>query len=220
MSEAADRGDARPFAFPAARRGGPTPAWIGATVGEARPAVFGRGAPAPEEPLAVEPAPPPEPVAPPPEVVTPKRDGAAAAFARAVVELASARPLAILAAEEQLLELALAIAASIIERELERDPTLHTALARSALETLGDPSDAKLRASHAAYAAILDTLGAPLIAIDGVTVQVTLDPTLEGVGFVVENEQARVDARVPERLRAVRRAIDDERRRLEIDEAG
>jgi flagellar assembly protein FliH len=160
------------------------------------------------------------PIAPASEPAPPRPEASAAAFARAALEHATASARAVAGVEEQLLELALAIAAAIVEREVERDSLLHAALARSALETLGDSAGAKLRASHDAYAAILDALGAPLIVVDGVTVQVTLDPTLEGVGCVVENEHGRVDSRIAERLRAVRRALDDERRRRDIEEAG
>jgi len=209
-------------AFPGARQNGAPPAWIAAAPGEVRPATFGRPArsssPEASRPEPEAPPPPPPPV--PAVAVPPRREPSAEAFARGAVELAAARARALSGAEEQLLDLGLAIASAIVEREIERDPSLHGVLARTALETLGNPAGAKLRASHEAYAAILDTFGAPAITADGVSVEVTLDPTLDGLGCIAENEHGRVDARIGERLRAVRRALDDERRRIEIEEAG
>ena len=140
------------------------------------------------------------------------------AFAEAAAELAVARTKIAASMEEELLELALEIAGAIVEREVERDHELHGQLARAALQTLGDPAHATLRASRDAYAAIVDAYDAPEIDVDGSRVTVTLDPSIDGLGCIAENDHARVDGRVSERLRAVRRAFDDERRRAQAEE--
>lgn len=142
------------------------------------------------------------------------------AFAEATTELAAARARVLAQIEEDLLELSIAIATAIIEREVERDPMLHKTLAKAALVSLGDPSQASLRASQQAYTAITDVFGEPVIEVDGVRVQVTADLTIEGLGCIAETPEVRVDGRVNERLRAVARAFEDEhhRQRMELAE--
>ena len=139
------------------------------------------------------------------------------AFAKAAIELAAAREVALAEIEHQLLTLAVSIAQSIIEREVEHNPELYAALARTALKTIHDPNGSTLRASREAYAAILDVFNEPMITYDNARVRVELDPTLEGLGVVAENAHVRVDGRVSERLRMVLRAMDDERRRAELE---
>lgn len=138
----------------------------------------------------------------------------AEAFASAAVELAVARTAALSELEGQLLDLAVEIASALIERELEREPELHSTLARAALASLGDAERVTLRTSPHAYETICHSLGGHEANVRGVHVQVAADATIPGLGCVVDGDNMRVDATVSERLRAVRRAFEDERRKL------
>ncbi|MBI2893695.1 MAG: hypothetical protein HYY06_09100 [Deltaproteobacteria bacterium] len=160
------------------------------------------------------------PAAPPAPASIPADDPRLVAFARAAAELGAARAQVLSSVEGQLLELAVAIASSVIDREIEVDPELHGSLARAALATLGSAPGARLRASRDAHAAIVAVFGSPTVTMDGLTVQVTMDPALEGLGCIAENEHTRVDGRIGERLRAVLRSLEDERRRGTMEDAG
>lgn len=142
------------------------------------------------------------------------------AAAEAAIELAVARRLALAGAEETVLELAVAIAEGLVGNALEHHPDLHDALAREALDALGagpGGSPARLRASPAAHAALVRTHGGDRFDHLGVPVQVHVDDTLDGFGFVAESDDAMVDARLRARLESVRRALIEERRR-HVDE--
>jgi len=163
------------------------------------------------------PPPPPPPVMitrPPPAaqapMVTPKEQEA---YAHAALELASLRARVLAQAEAQLLELAVAVAESIIEREIAADPPLHGALARAAIAALGDTRSAKLRVSRSAFKAITEVHGEEALDVDGVRVELMLDNSLEGLSVIAEAGASRVDGRVSERLAAVLRAIEAEHRR-------
>jgi hypothetical protein len=153
--------------------------------------------------------PPPAPAAPAP-VITPAEQEA---YAHAALELASLRARVMSNAEAQLLELAVAVAESIIEREIERNPALHVALARAAIAALGDTRSAKLRVSRTAFKAITQVHGEEALDVDGVRVELMLDNSLEGLSVIAEAGASRVDGRVAERLAAVLRAIEAEHRR-------
>ncbi|MDB4976306.1 MAG: hypothetical protein JWN48_4647 [Myxococcaceae bacterium] len=155
--------------------------------------------------------PPPAPTAPEPQpVITPAEQEA---FAHAALELASLRARLLSNSEEQLLQLAVAVAEALIEREIEKDPAIHLAFARAAVAALGDTSLAKLRVSRAAYRAITEIHGEEAVDVDGVRVELTLDNSLEGLSVVAESGSSRVDGRVRERLAAVLRAIEADHRR-------
>jgi hypothetical protein len=135
------------------------------------------------------------------------------AYANAAVELAIARAATLAVLEGQLLDLAVEIASAIIEREVESAPQLHAALARAALGSLGDSTHVTLRTSPDGFATICASLGGEEIDVRGVRVQVVADVSIPGLGCVVDGDSVRVDATVSERLRAVRRAFEDERRK-------
>lgn len=136
------------------------------------------------------------------------------AFANAAVELGIARAATLSVLEGQLLDLAIEIASALIEREIEREPELHGTLARAALSSLGDSERVMLRTSPDAYEAICQTLGGSEVTTRGVHVQVHADATIPGLGCVVDGDNVRIDATVAERLRAVRRAFEEERRKV------
>jgi hypothetical protein len=156
--------------------------------------------------------PPPAPSErpPPPPAITPAEQEA---FAHAALELASLRARVLASCEAQLLELAVGIAEAVIERSIERDPSIHGALARAAVAALGDTRSAKLRVSRAAFKAIAQIHGEEAVEVDGVRVELLLDNSLEGLSVIAEAGASRVDGRVSERLSAVLRALEAEHRR-------
>ena len=121
--------------------------------------------------------------------------------------------------EAQLVELAVKIAAAIVEREIEIDPEVHGRLAHAALSCLGDADKATLRCSNLAYDAVVESLGGHAVEIDHVHVQVIRDTALTGFGCVVETPDTRVDARVQARLDEVLTALRDEIRRDTVEAA-
>ena len=137
----------------------------------------------------------------------------AEAFANAAVELAIARAATVSLLEGQLLDLSIEIASALIEREVEREPQLHTALARAALASLGDSQRVTLRTSPDAFDTICQSLGGAEATVRGVHLTVLPDTSIPGLGCVVDGDNMRIDATVSERLRAVRRAFEEERRK-------
>jgi hypothetical protein len=137
----------------------------------------------------------------------------AEAFANAAIELGIARAATLAVLEGQLLDLAVEIAAAVIERAVDESPELHTALARAALASLGDCSHVTLRTSPDAYQTICRSFGGEEFKVRGVQVSVLSDTSIPGLGCVVDGENVRIDATVSERLRAVRRAFEEERRK-------
>lgn len=141
------------------------------------------------------------------------------AFAEALLELATLRARALREAEQGLTDLAVRVAQAILERELDSDPAAHLALVRAALGAFGDAERSRLRASKRTYDAIVEVKGTSEIEYEGVRVEVMLDPTLEGLGCVVEGEVNQVDGRVEERLAAVWRAFRAENQRAAGEQA-
>lgn len=152
----------------------------------------------------------------PPPSIEQRDDGMAEtiqAFASAAIELAIARAATLAVLEGQLLDLSIEVAEALIEKEVEADPMLHVALVRAAMQSLGDSTSVTLRTSPDGFEAIVAALGGTDIEMRGVRVHIASDSTIPGLGCVVDGDSVRVDASVSERLRAVRRAFEEERRR-------
>jgi hypothetical protein len=140
-------------------------------------------------------------------------EGGINAFAEAVTELAIARSSVLAAVEGDLLDLSLRIAEAIIEGQVAQDPALHLVLVRAALRSLGECSHVRIRTSHEAFGALVQHMGGAKFELNGIAVELVADPSIPGLGCVIDEEHARVDATVGERLRSVRIAFEDERRR-------
>jgi hypothetical protein len=140
-------------------------------------------------------------------------DAGVNAFAEAVTELAIARSSVLAAVEGDLLDLSLRIAEAIIEGQVAQDPALHVVLVRAALRSLGDCSHVRIRTSHESFGALVQHLGGSSFELNGIAVELVADSSIPGLGCVIDEEHARVDATVGERLRSVRIAFEDERRR-------
>lgn len=194
-----------------------SPGWVSDESVAIRPAFFRTigGVAEPEEPVEPEPEPQPEKVEPPPPdpaIVAAEQElrAQAAAFAEAAAQLTALFPVAIAQAEEQLLLLAVELAGAIIDDEVKARPELHVKMAEAAIGALAERSKAVLKISREGYAAMVDALGEASIVVDGVRVEIQLSPSLTGLGCVVDNGDVQVDARVTERLRAVRETFIEE----------
>lgn len=151
---------------------------------------------------------------PPAQLVEEERPSAEQeAFAQAALELASLRARILSSCESELLSLAVHIAQTIMEHEVQLDPSLHRNLARTAVLALGDTQAARLRVSRTAYRAITELYGEAAIDVEGVRVAVSMDASLDALSVIAEGGPSRVDARMDERLSAVLRALLAEHRR-------
>jgi flagellar biosynthesis/type III secretory pathway protein FliH len=139
-------------------------------------------------------------------------------FARAALELATARAQVIADVEGELITLALAIAEALVEREVERDPLLHKRLALTALAVVQGAETATLRCAPESYDAVVGAFGADEIDVGGTRARVLRDETLVGLGVMVDAGATRVDGTLRERLHDAWRAIEVERKRDEGEE--
>jgi hypothetical protein len=146
-------------------------------------------------------------------------EGKIAAFAQAIGELALAKHKTLVSVEGELLELSIAIASAIVERELDADT--HRVLVRAALGELGGkPTEVKVRASREAHTALADEHGHASIELEGHTIPISLDPSLSGLGCIVENGDGRVDGRVESRLESARTAMREAMQARRLSEEG
>lgn len=139
---------------------------------------------------------------------------ATAHFGQACTDLALARHEALSEVEGQLLDLSVRIAEVIVEREVDTHTDLHLRLVEAALDCIAGEREVMLQVSEATHAVLSELHGATQFERDGVAVRMVKKPGLPGLGCVVETGHVRVDGRVAQRLQAVRRAFEEERRRL------
>ncbi|MFN8644395.1 MAG: FliH/SctL family protein [Candidatus Binatia bacterium] len=96
--------------------------------------------------------------------------------------------------EREVAELALAIARRVVHRELALDQDLLLAMARVALDRLGDVAAASIRLHPDDYAAVMASRSAMPSAPQGV--QIVADPSVHRGGCVVQSEFGSVDVGV------------------------
>ena len=167
-------------------------------------------APAPEpEPPPPDPGPPPPPPYDP--ATDPERLHAIAQMEQAATALAHARKEFAAAAEDDLIALAVTIADAILTDRLSESPQLYRMLAREAIASLDADKPVRFRVSPANYEAMVEALGGARASLAGIEVTIEHDDAIEGHGVVAEQGDAVVDARVRERLQAVRAAFAEAR---------
>ncbi|MGE0813527.1 MAG: FliH/SctL family protein [Vicinamibacterales bacterium] len=93
--------------------------------------------------------------------------------------------------EREVVELALAIAKKVLQRELALDGDLVWAMARVALDRLADVTTASIRLHPDDYAAAMAGRGASALTTHGV--QVVADPTVGRGGCIVQSDAGAVD---------------------------
>ncbi len=125
-------------------------------------------------------------------------------LAQTLEELSALRDNMVRQTERELVQLSVAIARRILQREVSVDPELTAALAHIALERLGGTGPATVRLHPDDYAIVTSGQVAPL---GGRQVDVVPDPRVARGGCLVESEfgsiNASVDAQVDEIARAV-----------------
>jgi flagellar assembly protein FliH len=125
-------------------------------------------------------------------------------LAQTLEELSGLRDNMVRQTERELVQLAVAIARRVLQREITVDPELTAALAHIALERLGGASPATVRLHPDDYAIVMSGQVAPL---NGRQVEIRADPAVARGGCLVESEfgfiNASVDAQVDEIARAV-----------------
>jgi flagellar assembly protein FliH len=137
----------------------------------------------------------------------------AAAAGRAEDMLAVARKQAteeLQAAERQLVELALAVAAKILAREGAENPTAVLPMVKEALAKVRDQEQVTVRVNPASYDFLLAARPELQAALAGdVALTVAADSSLKEGDCVVETPFGTVDARIDTQLELVRAALRD-----------
>jgi flagellar assembly protein FliH len=105
--------------------------------------------------------------------------------------------------ERELVQLSVAIARRILQREVSVDPELTAALAHIALERLGGSSPATVRLHPDDHAIVT----AGQVAIGGRQVQILADPAISRGGCLVESEFGFIDASVDAQVDEIARAV-------------
>jgi flagellar assembly protein FliH len=124
-------------------------------------------------------------------------------------ELTQVRAQMIHETERQMVQLALAIARRIVHREVTLDPDLLVAMARVAMERLGETAQVKVRLHPDDYGAA----GAARVAqLAGSNVMILADAHLSRGGCRIESDMGILDAGVDAQLAEIARALlgDDE----------
>ena len=121
-------------------------------------------------------------------------------------ELASLRETLLRQSERQLVQLALALAKRIVRREIAADDELFTALARVALDRLGDTRQATIRLHPEDHARLA---GKGLEQWAAAHVTVVADPAVSRGGCLVESPFGFVDATIDAQFQELAQAMLD-----------
>jgi flagellar assembly protein FliH len=143
-----------------------------------------------------------------------RADAVIAKLGQTLDELATVRAQMIRQTERQMVELALAVARRIIHREVTLDRDLLIAMARVALDRLGESAQITVRLHPEDFAA---TGAARISRVIGTTVTVLEDPRLERGACLVESDLGTLDVSVDAQIEEVARALLGARRITEGD---
>ncbi len=130
------------------------------------------------------------------EAAAKRGDATLRRLAQTVEELAGLRTELIHKTERQVVELALAIAGRVLRREVSIDRELLIAMARIALERLGENTSATIRLNPDDYAFI----GAKTQVGDSSLVRVVADPLVSSGGCLVQSDFGLIDAGIDAQL--------------------
>jgi flagellar assembly protein FliH len=128
-------------------------------------------------------------------------------LAQTLDELRSLRATMIRQSEQQMVQLALAIARRILRREATVDEDLLVAMARVALERLGDAGNATIRLNPEDYSHTVQRHGDHWA---GARVRVVADPSVSRGGCLVESDFGLIDASVDAQFEQVARSFTGE----------
>lgn len=124
-------------------------------------------------------------------------------LAQTIEELASLRAELLQKTERQVVELALAIAGRVLRREMTIDRELLIAMARVALDRLGENTSATIRLNPEDYAVI----GAQAHLGEHDVVRVVADPLVSSGGCLVQSDFGLIDAGIDAQLGEVAAAL-------------
>jgi flagellar assembly protein FliH len=127
-------------------------------------------------------------------------------LAQTVEELASLRNDVLRRTERQVVQLALAIASRILERELSVDRGLLLAMARVALDRLGEHAAATIRLHPDDFAVVMAARGAEPLSEQ---VQVVADPVVGRGGCLVQSDFGLMDVGIESQFRELARMLLD-----------
>jgi flagellar biosynthesis/type III secretory pathway protein FliH len=122
---------------------------------------------------------------------------------RTIDELASLRREIVRRTERQTVQLVLALAERVVQREVTLDRTLLMGMARSALDRLGDYGTATIRL----HPEDLKVIGQAGESAEGVPVRVLPDPAIARGGCLVESDFGLMDASPDAQFRELARAL-------------
>lgn len=124
--------------------------------------------------------------------------------AQTIDELTGLRATIARETERQMVDLALALARRVVDRELTLAPDLVAAMAHVALERLGEQTPATIRLNPADYSVVIAERGEQW---EGTHVSVVPDPAVTRGGCLVESDFGVVDASVDAQLGELARAL-------------
>jgi flagellar assembly protein FliH len=127
-------------------------------------------------------------------------------LAQTLDELKALRETMVRQTEQQMVSLALAIARRILRREAAVDQDLLVAMARVALERLGESGTATIRLNPEDYGATVQRHGDHWA---GARVKVVADPGVSRGGCLVESEFGFIDASVDAQFDQVAHALNE-----------
>ncbi len=125
-------------------------------------------------------------------------------LAQTLEELSGLRDNMVRQTERELVQLAIAIARRVLQREVSVDQELTAALAHIALERLGSAAPATVRLHPDDYASVSAGQGATL---GGRQVEIVPDPSVSRGGCLVESEFGFIDASVDAQVNEIARAV-------------
>lgn len=143
-----------------------------------------------------------------------RADAMVARLTQTVEELAGVRAQMIRQTERQMVELALAVARRIIHREVSLDRDLLIAMARVALDRLGETAKVTVKLHPQDFAA---TSAARVSKVMGTCVTVVEDLRLERGACLVESDLGTIDVSVDAQIEEVARALLGARRITDDD---
>lgn len=129
-------------------------------------------------------------------------DAMVARFATAIENVAAARTAMLHDAEHDLVRLAMAIAEHVLRRQVQLDPSLLTAMARSALERLGSATAVTIHVNPADFETIKQQPGATVSAVELVA-----DPDVHPGGCIARTAGGSVDVSLDAQFRELTRAL-------------
>lgn len=117
---------------------------------------------------------------------------------------------AVLKAEKQIVDIALAIAQKVIPQHMIDTPQLICPLVRDALEKVKDQSLIKVKVAPGDYELVLMAKNEFQTVLESDSqLEITPDSTIEPGGCIVESDNGNVDARLSTKMEAVKKAIQE-----------